>query len=60
MAERTVQDTLDALEPLVGRWRMVMGADPDVDGRAAFTAFERMPGRRFLGENLIDPSPGRR
>ncbi|HEY1832275.1 MAG TPA: hypothetical protein VGG38_18715 [Acidimicrobiales bacterium] len=32
MAERTVQDTLDALEPLVGRWPMAMdGSNWSID-----------------------------
>ena len=49
MSEATMEETLDALEPLVGEWSMIPGFVPDpVEAPQARTTFEWLSGRRFL------------
>ena len=48
MPEPDLRHVLDALDVLVGEWRMAASFAPGADGPRARTTFEWLPGRRFL------------
>jgi hypothetical protein len=59
MTETTVPGSLDALEPLVGRWHMAASFTSKLaDAPRAVTTFEWLSGRRFLIQQWEVDVPG--